>query len=451
MNALLRRGACPGLSSPMQTGDGLLVRLRPIGTIPLSVFKKLCAAARRYGNGIVEITARGSIQVRGLTAASAPCFAADVGTLGITAEDGVSIHTNPLAGLNPGEIFDAGAVAADLRRTLADKKIAMRLSPKVSVTVDDGSALNLDRLSADVRLRAELIDGAALFRISVGGDDASAADLGFVEFMCGVTAAIRLLEVIAQRGRDARARDIIASEGSALFSVAIADFLLPSNPSSCPALCRASTSYGDERDVDGRDRPGHDGWKFDRGVIGTQCLRDGSFAFGLGLAFGHADATLLEQLAEAAELSGATGMRTAPGRTLIVIGLAQNELTAFVPAAERLGFITRSDDPRRHVIACAGAPFCASGHIAARTMAPAVAKAAAQFLSGSFSVHFSGCAKGCAHPTPAALTIVGTPEGCGLIANGAARDAPFAMVPNDQMTAAIVKHAREVTGEGRHV
>ena len=30
MNAPLRRGACPALAAPMQTGDGLLVRLNPV-------------------------------------------------------------------------------------------------------------------------------------------------------------------------------------------------------------------------------------------------------------------------------------------------------------------------------------------------------------------------------------------------------------------------------------
>ena len=77
-----RRGACPGLSVPMPTGDGLLVRLLPIGTIPLDAFTALCAAARSHGNGVIEITARGSIQVRGLTAASAPRFADTIATLG---------------------------------------------------------------------------------------------------------------------------------------------------------------------------------------------------------------------------------------------------------------------------------------------------------------------------------------------------------------------------------
>src|ERR1700730_4921327 len=90
-----RRGACPGLSAPMATGAGLLVRLLPIGTIALDAFAALCAAAAEHGNAIVEVTSRGSIQIRGLSAAAAPRFAAAVAALGIAAEDGIPILINP--------------------------------------------------------------------------------------------------------------------------------------------------------------------------------------------------------------------------------------------------------------------------------------------------------------------------------------------------------------------
>ena len=117
MNAHLRRDACPGLSVPMQTGDGLLARLTPSGdTIALKAFAGLCDAARRHGNGIVEVTSRGSIQVRGLTATSAPAFAATVAKLGIAAQDGIPVIVNPLTGLDPDERLDAGTMAAELAR-----------------------------------------------------------------------------------------------------------------------------------------------------------------------------------------------------------------------------------------------------------------------------------------------------------------------------------------------
>jgi len=417
MNAPLRRGACPGLSAPMQTGDGLLVRLLPVGGIPLAAFAGLCAAARTHGNGIVEVTARGSIQIRGLTAVSAPRFAAAVGALGIAAQDGIPIHTSPLSGLDAEEIFDVTALAAELRRALAGSELTALVSPKVSVVIDGGGVLNLDALSADLRLSAELIDDRLTLRISAGGDGASAANIGTVAPENAAAAVIRLLEVIAQRGRVMRARNVFGAEGTGPFCAAIANLLIDD-----------ATSTGAPKISN---------------VIGTHRVRNGSLACGVGLAFGHADATTLEELAEAAKAAGATGMRAAPGRSLIAIGLTQISAATFATMAEQQGFIVHADDPRRRVIACAGAPICASAYIAARAMAPSVAKTLEPIQGGARTIHISGCSKGCAHPGPAALTVVGTPEGCALVANGTARDASFAVVAAEQLTAAIASAACE--------
>src|ERR1700677_5358734 len=132
INRSQRRGVCPGLSAPMPTGDGLLVRLLPIGTMPLVAFAQLCAAVRQYGNGIVEVTGRGSIQVRGLNVGSAARFADAVAALGIAAEDSIPLLSNALAGLDDKEILDADALAADLRRALRRTSLTAGLAPKVS-------------------------------------------------------------------------------------------------------------------------------------------------------------------------------------------------------------------------------------------------------------------------------------------------------------------------------
>src|SRR6202140_3969385 len=153
------RGACPGLSAPMATGDGLLVRLLPTGTIALDTFASLCAAARQHGNGIIEVTSRGSIQIRGLSAASAPRFAAAIAALGIAAEDGIPVLINPLAGLDVEDIIDAGVLAADLRLALAQRSLTPELSAKVSVAIDGGGAVDLDGIAADVRFRAQAANG----------------------------------------------------------------------------------------------------------------------------------------------------------------------------------------------------------------------------------------------------------------------------------------------------
>jgi precorrin-3B synthase len=417
-----RRGACPGLSAPMPTGDGLLVRLVPIGTISLSAFAGLCVAARTHGNGIIEITSRGSIQIRGLNAASAPRFAADIAALGIAAEDGIPIICNPLAGLADDEILNAAALATDLRRALAQRSMMAELSAKISVAVDGGGTLDLANLSADIRLEAEATNGTVAFRISVAGDQTNATALGLVAPADGVEIVIRLLDALAKRGSNARARDIV---GAALFRSAVSDFLHGEAPP------RSSRRSGE--------------------AIGTHHIRSGLYACGVGLPFGHTDAILLERLVDAARAAGANGLRAAPGRALMIIGLTRETAPGFVAAARELGFITRADDPRRKVVACAGAPICASAHIAARALAPVIASAAAPHIEDGQTIHISGCAKGCAHAAPAALTVVGTPDSCALVANGSTRDAPFALMTADQLPAAIARYAREHRREAGHV
>jgi len=442
--AVARRGACPGLSAPMPTGDGLLVRLMPVGTIPRAAFAALCAAARRHGNGVIEITSRGSIQIRGLSAASAPQFAAEIAALGIAAAEGVPILCNPLTGLDADEILDAGALAAGLRRVLLRQSMAAKLSAKVSVIIDGGDALGLDAIAADIRLCAEEINGDVLLRVACGGDGVGAAHIGVVAPQHGVEAVTRLLEVIAKRGREARTRDVLAAEGAAVFREAL---------SSCPALCRASTSSAQSgtKDVDGRDKPGHDGERMCTDPIGLHRLRDETLACGIGLAFGHADAASLEQLADAARAAGASGFRAAPGRVLMALGLSPQPSADFIAAAGQLGFIIRADDPRRRVVACAGAPICASAHIAARAIAPRIAENGALRLDDAFTIHISGCSKGCAHAAPAVLTVVGTPDGCALVADGSVRDTPFAVVAAAELPAAVRRHLREQTRKGAHV
>ncbi|MDE1996788.1 MAG: precorrin-3B synthase, partial [Rhizobiaceae bacterium] len=101
----LARGACPSLSDPMPTGDGLLVRLHPASAgLSIPQFRALAEAAQRRGNGLIEITARGNLQLRGMTDDSVGDLAMDIARAGIVPETGVTIETPPLSGLDELEI-----------------------------------------------------------------------------------------------------------------------------------------------------------------------------------------------------------------------------------------------------------------------------------------------------------------------------------------------------------
>jgi precorrin-3B synthase len=376
-----RRGACPGLSTPMPTGDGLLARLMPIGTIALDAMAGLCAAAQQHGNGILEITSRGSIQVRGLTDISAPAFADAVAQLGIAAQEGVPVITDPLAGLDPHEVVDAGALAAELRQALAAQPFTAQLAPKVSVVIDGGGAVDLDPLAADVRLCAiDAPDGPCL-RVAVGGDAASAVPRGTIAIADGIDTVVRLLGEIAAHGPAARARDLVRN--------AEIDRPLP-----------APRKRADP--------------------IGRHRLHGNKVAVGIGFPFGHTPAATLNSLLRVARDAGATGVRASPGRALLVLGMAANNAAGFSAAAGRWRFVTERGDPRLRVVACPGAPICASGEIEARALAPEVARQAALLLRRDEIIHVSGCAKGCAHQGAATVTAIGRAGRCDLLVDGAA-------------------------------
>ena len=409
MNAPLRRGACPGLSQPMTTGDGLLVRLTPTGTtMPCEAFAALCTAARRYGNGVIEITSRGSVQIRGLTEDSVKQFAATVAGIDLAFGEGPPVLSDPLAGLDPREAADAGAIAADLRDAIAAAPFAANIGPKVSVAIDGAGVLHLDAVTADVRMRAQA-SGAHL-HVAVGGDAETAAPIGAVAAEHAVEAAMRMLRVIAAGGPAARARDIVATNGAAAFRGVIADILvdLPPPPR----------------------RPAAD-------PLGMHALRDGRAAIGLGLAFGHTHATALEELRHAAADLGATGLRTAPGRALLVVGVIEDGAERLPDVAQRLGFIVRADDPRRQIVACAGAPICAAAEISTRALAPSLAANAAIAGADAPMVHLSGCAKGCACPRPTPLTVVGIEGRCGVVVNGSVRDEPLVLLMPEALPGAL--------------
>ena len=67
MNKKYIKGFCPSLRRPIFASDGLLVRLRFIlNTIESEKLKSLCDLSRKYGSGLMELTNRGSLQIRGI-------------------------------------------------------------------------------------------------------------------------------------------------------------------------------------------------------------------------------------------------------------------------------------------------------------------------------------------------------------------------------------------------
>ncbi len=66
-NNAVVRGWCPDAWRPMIAGDGLLVRVKPrLGRLSAQELAALCEAAIAYGNGLIDVTRRANLQIRGV-------------------------------------------------------------------------------------------------------------------------------------------------------------------------------------------------------------------------------------------------------------------------------------------------------------------------------------------------------------------------------------------------
>ncbi|TAZ70985.1 precorrin-3B synthase (plasmid) [Rhizobium ruizarguesonis] len=405
-----RRGACPAIAAPMPTGDGLLVRLRPAGgALTLSQFASLARSAAVHGNGILEITARGNLQIRGLRAETVGQLAADIDAAGITVPDGPVIETSPLHGIDPEEISDAAAMEVALRSTLSDLLASPRLAPKLSLVVDGGGSFGLSAVSADIRVAAQ---SHTDWLVAINGDGETAMPVAIGPAETAISAVGEILSLLATLGQGRRTRDIDPALLRARFPAMEG---IPFNPPRAAGIPLA----------------------------GTHRLEDGKIILGVRPEFGQMRASDLIALLDLAKALGATAIRLAPGRGFFLIGLPADTVPAMQIAAAGHGFSTEPGENTEHIAACAGAGACGSAFYETRTLARRIIAAAPALFDGSLTLHLSGCAKGCAHARPA-LTLTGSAEGYGLILNGLAADQPDERIAGGRIDFAIERLARSI-------
>ncbi len=396
----------------MLTGDGLLVRLRPLdSSLTLAQFCAIAEAANRFGNGILEITARGNLQVRGLTASTVPGLAEAIGAAEIAVPDGLAIETPPLAGFAPEEIADPRPLAAALREAIAARRALLTLAPKLTIIVDGEGRFHLGDTVADLRLQAFRCGEDFRWTLCLAGTAATAKPVSSLRTGAVVPVVIRILEALSTIGPAARGRDLDIEAVRALCSPDGEDIGVA--PAPAPMVS----------------------------AVGVHHLASGSTVLGLGLAYAQIDAASLAAFLRQAGELGAREIRLSPGHGFFLLGL-EGEAAAIVQRlALSHGLRIAADDPRNHIATCAGSTGCASAWMDTKAMARLWVETVPDLLDGSLTLHLSGCLKGCARPKASALTLVGAPSGYALVVNGAAKDGANAYTDENGMKSALERLA----------
>ncbi len=396
MSASMRRNACPSLAVPMPTGDGLLARINTVnGCISPCHLALIAETAGRHGNGVMEVTRRGSLQIRGLTEESAQRFSQEILSSGIDVRSGVPVETGPLAGVDPFELMDSRSTTDQIIDRIEEEDFRRLLAPKFSIVVDGGGQLSMGGVLADVRLTATETEAGAQWKVSVGGTMANARPVAITPNNCTIQLAVELLRAIAELGRSARGKDLSAERISqACRTVGVEEF--------------GSTER--QWAIVSRQSPDHQAGKL---PVGFFRLRQNHVAVGTALPFGQATTKQIGRFAQTIQRMGVREIRLAFGHALLAICADDFTVSDIVKAAGETGFITDPNDPRLRIVACAGAPACTSATIHAKEIAAEIAGSAT--LPESGLVHVSGCEKGCSKPPSAAFSIIGTSEGARIV------------------------------------
>ena len=419
--AEMRRGWCPSVARPMPTGDGLLVRLSlPADSLPPALLHAIASCARRFGNGLVDLTRRGNLQLRGLSEVTMPGLIEALSSFeGVAspheAESLRDVMMSPLSGLDPKAICDVRPIVRALREKLAGEASLRALPAKFCFTVDDGGDFGLDQIAADIRFKARRESSDIFFMVALGGCEGEARGIGG----CAPSSVPEIAVALARTFLNLRG----ASKDAPRRMAELLKRTEIETLSRSVGLLSLSSHRSDI--VEGAASPG----LREPGPPITMIYRreEDPASIGIAVPFGQLTADQLDDIANQTEAFGGE-VRLTPWRTIFVANRSAMKALNTDYRLENSGLITREPDPRLNIAACPGKPACARSTVLTRENARMLGSVAQGLRlsspGGVIGLHVSGCAKGCARSAVTKATLVGRDGRYDLVIDGVAHDPP---------------------------
>ncbi|WP_199255835.1 precorrin-3B synthase [Mycolicibacterium mengxianglii] len=346
--------ACPGALQVHQAADGGLVRVRlPGGMLTAGQLIALADAATRYGSSTLELTSRGSVQLRGITdEKSVADLVAGAGLLpSPTHERARNIVSSPLSGRVGGHL-DVRPWVHQLDAAICADPALAGLPGRFWISLDDGTG-DVSGLRADLGVHA--LDDRTVALLLSGTD--TGIRLDHADVMTTLTA-------VARRFVDVRGNSWRISELDDPTEV-LDDLTVTAEP--------------------GRTWPVRT-----KGPIGWLEQDDGRVALGAGVPLG----VLPARTAEFVAAIDAPIVIT-PWRSLLVCDLDEGVADVSLRVLAPQGLVFDVNSPWLDVSACVGSPGCE------RSAADVRADATTAVTAGDVAArrHYVGCERACGSPS----------------------------------------------------
>lgn len=374
--------------------DGGICRVKlPGGRLTSAQARAVAAAARTCASGVLELTNRSNLQLRGVRAECQgelvqALLAAGLGPRRMEADDVRNLLLSPAAGRDRTALLDVRPLAAQLLDLLQDTAEFHRLSAKFAIQLDGGEALAMFDHPHDLWLSA-VPGGERRFAFGLAGCPRrqALASVELAQVPQLVETLLRLFLELA--GERTRMRELLAE-------LPVADFLDRLQARLPFALARAV--------------PALPLLETDGAPLGVYVqAQPGRVMLLAGAPLGRLDAAQLDALADLAEREGSGELRLTPWQGVLLPDVPVIRLAAVADAMGGIGLLLDARAPLARLLACSGTSGCAKAH--ADTKADARRLAARLGQDGPAQVHLSGCPRSCAAAHVAPYTLLAQPGG----------------------------------------
>jgi ferredoxin-nitrite reductase len=391
------------------TPGKFMMRLRmPNGFAKSEQLRAIAELSRRLGNGVVDITTRQQIELRGFTLDRVPEIweklrGVDLRTLQTGIDNVRNINGCALAGLTQNELFDASPVVQELDRIIVGGEgnpEFTNLPRKFNITVT-GCADNCTHdESQDIALVPAKKAGRLGFNVLAGGKMGSggftvASPLNvFVEIFQAAAVVVELVKIYRDHGpREARSK--------CRFAFLIERWGL--------SRLRAELTerLGRELALQGRDMRGS-AHADHLGV--TRQQQTGLVAVGLCIPTGRVNPEHLDELARLADIYGSGEIRLTTGQNAIIPNVAADCVGGLLAEPLLKQFSPRPSPFVRGLVACVGTDYCNLALIETKSRAMALSEALHEKLGAAgnpLTIHWSGCPAGCGNHQAADIGLRG--------------------------------------------
>lgn len=428
---------CPGLFYGTPAQDGFLMRIRtPGGFLNFQQGQAIAILMEEWNSAAIQVTNRANLQIRAVHSSPSTEVFSTLQTLGLAARNPKIDHlrnvmASPTAGIDSQELINTRPLVQSLDAYIQTHPELADLPAKFSIGIDGGGAVGIgtrypcgdasrtaipwEHRYNEIQLSAVAGSGKwgngnqdVYFRLDLGEDKGLCDTEVLIEpdqCLSVITALTRAyLDYVQQnhvpqnyvhqhshQPKKPRMKHLLQDWGLERYLQQANQYLTYPlrRVAACPEPCTTQ-------------RYAH---------LGVHPQRQPGLSYiGVHLGLGQLTGAQLRGLMQLSATFGSGELRLTPWQTVLLPDIPNQQVTEVLQHLELSGLSVSDNWVAAAIVACGGKPGCAASATQTQTDAIALTQVLNQHLrlESPVNIHFTGCRKSCAQPSPAEITLLGT-------------------------------------------